>query len=120
MERKPNESITKQGISDQRWVSHFKSVFQARDSTPLPGNPSATGLLDGDISDEEIQIAAYILQNGKSAGFDNISNEMLKCLLEARPDILKTVFNSILRNPSVIECWSMSIISPIHKAGSKK
>ena len=76
MERKPNETITKQGISDQRWVSHFKSVFHARDSASLPVNPSATGVLDREISDEEIQIAAYILQNGKSAGFDNISNEI--------------------------------------------
>ena len=100
-------------------MSHFKSVFHVRDSSPLPGNPSVTGVLDGDISDEEIQIAAYVLRNGKSVGFDNISNEMLKCLLEARPDILKTVFNSILRNPSVIESWSISMINPIHKAGSK-
>ena len=44
---------------------------------------------------------------------------MLQCLLKARPDILKKVFNAILRRPHTIQKWSISMINPLHKAGSK-
>ena len=85
----------------------------------MPQNTSDTGVLDREISDEEIKIAEYILRNGKSPGFDSISNEMLQCLLEARPDILRKIFNSILKSPKTIEKWSISMINPLHKSGSK-
>ena len=49
----------------------------------------------------------------------SISNEMLQCFLESRPDILKKAFNTILRNPKSIEKWSISMINPLHKSGSK-
>ena len=120
MEKRTNDTALKQGISNQRWVSHFKSIFHnSACNTPLPENTAETGILDREISDEEIKLAAYILRNGKSPAFDSISNEMLQCLLQARPDILKTIFNAILRNPRVIDKWSISMINPIHKAGSK-
>ena len=120
MEKRSDDTVFKQGISNQRWVSHFKSIFHKPDcDTPLPPNTSAAGLLDGEISMEEISLAAYILRNGKCPGFDSISNEMLQCLLRVRPDILKKVFNAILSRPHTIEKWSISMINPLHKAGSK-
>ena len=44
---------------------------------------------------------------------------MLQCFLQIRPDILKRIFNSILSNPRIIEKWSISMINPLHKSGSK-
>ena len=120
MEKRSDDTAFKQGISNQRWISHFKSIFHKSDcNTTLPPNTSAAGVLDGEISTEEIFLAAYILRNGKCPGFDSISNEMLQCLLKARPDILKKVFNAILRRPHTIQKWSISMINPLHKAGSK-
>ena len=120
MEKKSDDTIFKQGISSHRWVSHFKSIFQnPQNNIPFPKNTEARGALDGDISESELKLGAYILRNGKAQGFDSISNEMLQCFLEARPDILKKVFNSILRNPKTIEKWSMSMINPLHKSWSK-
>ena len=98
MEKKKDDSVFKQGISNHRWVSHFQSIFRDPiNAKALPTNTAENGELDQEISDEEIKIAGYILRNGKASGFDSISNEMLQCLLEIRPDILKKVFNSIYR-----------------------
>ena len=101
-------------------MSHFKSIFQdSNNSHPFPENTKESGELDREITDEEIKIASYILRNGKAPGFDSISNEMLQCFLQVRPDILKKIFNSILSNPRIIEKWSISMINPLHKSGSK-
>ena len=121
MEQKADDTVFKQGVSNHRWVSHFRSIFQdpKKNNKPLPKNTKATGELDREITEPEIKLAAYILRNGKAPGFDSISNEMLQCFLEVRPDILKMIFNSILSNPRVIEKWSVSMINPLHKSGSK-
>ena len=101
-------------------MSHFKTTFQASEGgKPLPKNTTESGILDHDITDEEIKLAAYVLRNGKAPGHDSISNEMLFCLLDARPDILKKLFNAILKNPTTIEKWNISMIAPLHKTGSK-
>ena len=119
-ERKSNDTVFKQGIKDQRWVSHFKSIFNSTDGDkPLPKNTAEFGELDREISLEELKIGAYVLRLGKSPGFDSISNEMLLCLLETNPELIRTLFNSILHNPRAIEKWSISMINPLHKAGSK-
>ena len=39
MEQKKDDSIFKQGISNQRWVSHFQSIFRdPENNKPLPKN----------------------------------------------------------------------------------
>ena len=43
----------------------------------------------------------------------------MKCLLSAKPEIIKKLFNSILQNPTVIKKWHTAVIFPIHKKGSK-
>ena len=81
LENKHDDTISKQGISDQQWVSHFKTIFQGPSGDdPLPQNTAETGILDRDISDEELKLEAYILRNEKVPGHDTISNEMLSCL----------------------------------------
>ena len=120
MERKQDDTVFKQGISEQRWTSHFKTIFQGpKGNIPLPKNTSERGTLDYEISEEELKLGAYILRSGKAPGHDSISNEMLSSLLEVRPDILKKLFNALLQKPSTIDKWNISMISPIHKTGSK-
>lgn len=120
LEKRSNDTDFKQGIRDQRWVSHFKSIFYNPNADkPFPRNSAEQGELDQNISLQELKLGAYVLRLGKSPGFDSISNEMLLCLLEARPTILQKLFNSILQNPRTIEKWSISMINPLHKSGSK-
>ena len=89
LEKRKDDSIFKQGISNHRWVSHFQSIFQnSENEHALPkNNTENNGTLDREISDEEMKLASYILRNGKAPGFDSISNEMLQCFLEFRPEL---------------------------------
>ena len=122
LEHKPNDNFFMQGICGDRWKVHFKNVLQkphVNDDGQLPQNTAETGPLDFEITDEEVKLGAYILKHGKSPGIDCISNEMISCLLESKPEIIKKLFNSILKHPMVICKWHMSMISPIHKNGSK-
>ena len=123
LEKKENNEIYKQEISDEKWTTHFKSVLQSDNSTEnndkLPNNTKDIGALDYDISDEELKLASYILRKGKAAGIDSISNEMILCLFSIKPEIIKKLFNAILLNPTIINKWHVSMISPIHKKGSK-
>ena len=101
-------------------MTHFKTIYQVpTEKSPLPKNTAEWGILDYEITDEEINLGSYILRNGKAPGHDSISNEMLSCLLKVRPEIFKKLCNALLRYPSTIEKWNISMISPIHKSGPK-
>ena len=123
LEGKENDEVFKREIPDEKWTTHFKSVLQSTNPTEysdkLPNNTKNEGVLDYEISDEELKIASYILRRGKAAGIDSISNEMISCLFSVKPEIIKKLFNAILINPTIINKWHVSMISPIHKKGSK-
>ena len=55
----------------------------------------------------------------KSPGIDSISNEMILCLLKTNSKVILKLFNAILFSDEHISAWNTSIISPIHKKGSK-
>ena len=106
LEHKPNDRNFIAGISGENWQAHFKNVLQnpkLTKSNTLPQNTTEVGPLDAEITKEEIDLGAYILRHGKSSGIDNISNEMISCLLEAKPDIIVNLFNNILRNLVIIQ-----------------
>ena len=114
-----NEDVFKKGISGQRWINYFKYILTSDTARPLPDNPNENGPLDYPITDDEINSASYILKPGKAVGADGVSNEMISCLLEYDSKIFHTFFNAIISKCDPINCWSISIINPIHKKGSK-
>ena len=119
LEHKQDNTIFTNNISEERWKINFKNNFNtSSERYPLPLKTAEQGPLDIPICEEEIQLATYILRNGKSPGYDSISNEMLLCLYNV-PEIIKLLFNSILQNPMIINKWNISVISPLHKKGSK-
>jgi hypothetical protein len=119
-EKSPNNDVFKEAISGKRWKSHFQSLLQSGDDVnTLPQNTSRMGPLDYEISSEEIELGAYVLRKGKAPGYDRISYEMLSCLLNINARIFKKLFNAILRNSEILRNWNVSLISPIHKKGSK-
>ena len=67
----------------------------------------------------ELQNATKKLKQGKSAGLDQISNEMIICCVETYPEIFFNLFNSLVHYRVFPETWSQSIIVPIHKKGDK-
>ena len=106
-------------ISGGIWNNHFKSILQTKIKMNIPPNSLEIGPLDYVISIEEMFNATYILKSNKATGYDSISNEMIKCLIETYPIILVKLFNNILRTNVKIKEWETSIIIPIHKSGTK-
>ena len=74
-----------------------------------------TGLLNYEISIEELNDASYVLEPGKAPGWDNILNEMVSCFLRVYPNIVPELFNAILSQCTQITCWNTAIINPIYK-----
>ena len=114
-----NDNIFKSGISGQRWLDHFKSIFVTDTIKSFPINPVEKGQLDYPITENELENASYILKPGKACGIDGLSNEMILCLLGSNPNILLKLFNACILVPDSIRCWDTSAINPIHKKGSK-
>ena len=106
-------------ISEHSWINHFEGIRGGGNEPVYPPDSTEDGPLDYEITSQELLDATTILKNGKACGIDMISYEMLKCVIEHNPAILLTVFNSALaHNPKTLD-WFTSIISPIHKKGSR-
>ena len=67
------------------------------------------------ISLERVEHIASKLKNGKSAGIDEISNEMIKY----GGSMLLVLFNKILNEMDVPMKWKHSVTIPIYKKGAK-
>lgn len=116
--KKSNETFTST-ISPESWINQFKETLISSKEPIYPTNSVEQGPLDQDIILEELKEAAYVLKNGKACGIDKIPNEMSKCILEKKPGILMKILNSILRYKGTNAVWDFSILTPIHKEGSK-
>lgn len=77
------------------------------------------GPLDHKIIMEELLITSYFLRPNRSIGFDSISNEMIKCLIEVQPGPLLKLFNAVFDINVKIEQWALAMITPLFKIGSK-
>ena len=106
-------------ISPKSWIEHFEKIRNNENEPNYPPDSAEEGPLDYEITLDELLEASKILKKGKASGSDMISYEMLKCILEVKPLLLIFIFNAALQhNPEVLD-WFISIISPIHKKGSK-
>ncbi len=73
--------------------------------------------LNEPITTEEINTAIKSLKSGKASSTDMISNEILKTLNYNHRELLKNLFNTCFTK--AIYPWNDSIISPLHKKGSR-
>lgn len=118
LQSKSNDDTFKRSIPGHKWTNHFKSLFQNKNTTYLPNSLIETGDLDYGIMSKELEKASYILKTFKSLGIDGISNEMILSLLKTNKVVFK-IFNTVPSAESSITAWNTSIVSPIHKKGSK-
>ena len=112
------------------WKSYFQNLLNPTDQEKNANNidnedRNATQEtrnieeLDKEISVAEINQAIDKLKNGKSAGIDDISPELIKL---AKPRIIiyvSKLLNEIYNKSYFPIAWMTSIIVPIHKKGSK-
>ena len=99
-------------------MEHFQSILTTSTPTDIPVD-SNNGPLDYTITQEELKQASLILKPGKATGIDNISNEMILCLLTNYPAFIIKLLNSIMQSNEIIPEWVLGVIVPIHKKGPK-
>ena len=117
----------KKAVSDDRvqnkdWVAHFSSLLYDRnkcnDLTPhqIIDDESPLNL---DITASEIQCAIKKLTLNKAGGIDGITGEFYRCTTHEILPFLLPLFNAIFKGNQFPESWRVSVITPIHKSGSK-
>ena len=115
-----NKDIFQRHIPAKKWNDHFKKILVNEERIPIfPPNSHENGELDHPITMDELDKASYVLKLNKASGHDSISNEMILGFLEVKPDLLVTLFNVVFSNNQKIDQWSLALISPIFKSGSK-
>ena len=106
-------------VSHDSLRKHFQSILNSNDKINIPPESYENGVLDHTISLRELEDGALCLKPGKSVGVDNLSNEMISCLVKTNPEVLVKLFNLVLTNNTILPDWRVSYIVPIHKEGDK-
>ena len=115
-------------IKDEEWIRHYKHLLGPKkmdDSRVKSVSDQIKHILqqpyfselDYSISVDELLNASKSLKNNKSAGLDQISNEMIKCSLPFLSKVFKNIFNASLCNQYYPECWKTGIIVNLFKSG---
>ncbi len=102
------------------YMHHFKTISNSTRSQDIPEPSKDAGPLDFEITLKELlDASSKNLVSGKSFGFDYISNEMIKALVEVYPEIVLKLFNAILKSGKSVKAWEVGMIVPIHKDGPR-
>jgi hypothetical protein len=105
------------------WKEHFNTLLNSdadSECEPRPVSVTVTqhevmrdGMLDADISLEEVRSALARAKNGKATGWDDIPVEVLRN--ESAITYLHILFNKCFQLGVIPEMWSKSVINPIPK-----
>ena len=122
--------INSQGcpIKDEEWIKHYKNLLGpqkmddsrlrfVRDQIDYFLNKPYFSELDYAITVDEIMKASKSLKNNKSAGLDNITNEMVKCSLPLLAKSFSNIFNASLCKQYYPTCWKTGMIVNLFKSG---
>ena len=106
--------------SSSSFYNHFKATFNSKRPLKMPEDSNEIGKLDHPFTPDELKKGRGILKKGKATGLDNLSNEMLGCFTDSYPQLTLKLFNDILNSNQAIPDWTVAMITPIHKKGSKE
>jgi hypothetical protein len=110
----------------QRWKEHFEEVLNVGsqddgNDTEDVIDPRNIEIIEeistGPFTEEEVKNALSKLKNGKAAGVDNISGEMLKAGGEITSRKLLQIFENVRKDFNMPEDWKKSMIAKIPKKG---
>ena len=114
---KSNKGSIQPNLNEFR--KYFEKLSKSDRALNFPDLSNENGPLDHVITQKELEDAGCKLKLGKSAGDDNMSNEMIISLLETHPKLILKLFNLILQSGEVIPEWLMGLIVAIYKDGPK-
>lgn len=118
---KDGKLLTTENEVLQRWKQHFSEIL----NRPEPVSPAVINTdttIELDISNEyiskvEIRAALKDLKNGKAAGSDDITAEVLKADTDTTIDILEKLFRKIWDDEVIPTEWREGLIVKLPKKG---
>ena len=114
-------------VPSDKWFEYFKSLF----STDRINEPPMESILDElqqerndadldcKITNDEIIDSLKSPKSARAPGIDGTCIEMYKTTIDTTIPFLNALFNRILQTGQFPADWCISIITPIHKKGSK-
>ena len=109
-------------IPDYTLINHFREILHDDDiKLKYDKENIEEGVLDYEITEEELQKANKILKLGKGIGIDTIYNEMIRPLVDLYPELVLRLFNDILsERQQMCDDWLHSLVTALHKKGIKE
>ena len=109
-------------ITGEEWYSHFSNLHTDKQESGQHlnrnGNPPCD-VLNAPFSKKELMISIGNIKNGKTQGFDRVTNEMIKNSPEVLLQLILKYINLCLDKSMISKSLCYDIIYPIFKDGSK-
>ena len=96
-----------------RWRGYFEDLLNVENPNVLENTPAVLGPME-EVSDREVSLALRCMKSGKAAGLSEVTFEMF-VIADQGNEILRTVFNNILKNDASPAKWAESITVPLFK-----
>ncbi|XP_072167451.1 uncharacterized protein [Diadema setosum] len=125
IKNKEGKTLASEEEQNARWVEHFQEVLNQPDPPSLIdfSEEDVMEPLDldtGQITEAEVLRAIKALKNGKAAGIDNITPELLKYSQQDTTKQLTHLFSKIWTAEQVPEDWSKGVIVKLPKKGVRQ
>ena len=114
------ETIANEEEKINRWKEHFENILNREPPRLRPTIHSAEQDLPINVeppTENEVRKAIQSLKNGKAAGEDEVTAEMLKIETEFTPKLLQKIFHRIWESENLPEEWKTGLIVKLPKKG---
>lgn len=119
---KTGEILKKDKEIMKRWREYFQELLVAKERVE-ENNEQCEITEDSNreyITLNELQETIRQLKNGKAAGYDKITGEMLKNMGEKGAEMLLEIYNKAWKEEQFPSDWEKALIVPIYKKGDNK
>jgi hypothetical protein len=128
---KEGEVLTEEHKIMERWKEHFEELLnptktnrESTGKTVKEGRKNKTEInnernRENEITLTEIQEAIKSIKNGKAAGHDGITAEMIKHLGGNGTQILLKIFRKAWAEGKIPHDWEIGVLIPIYKKGDR-
>ena len=106
-------------------ISHFQNLYTEKNTqnkinieqnnTPNNSDTNIFDILNENISDKEVLDCMKKIKNKKTPGYDQITNEMIKCTNKEGVKLITKLFNKLLQSGLFPSEWNYGLLLPIHK-----
>ncbi|XP_065172605.1 uncharacterized protein [Atheta coriaria] len=118
-----NEIIKAEAIDDDTWSKYLSTLYSSNIAEVPTDNtrniPDIRSIEVTNIDQDDVTNALRNLKNRKSAGRDQIPNELLKYGGTALIEELTKLFSKILKNQKIPAEWKVSILILMFKKGAR-